>query len=113
MLVKMCMWLAEEEEGGAYLGLAPGLQLVFVVAEPLVIEAYVFCQGADLLQPHFLCERALDAVALMNDLSLETKTPDTLRPSERSEPRQLGGSSLGTMAAGRCVWGRCLTSPLR
>lgn len=32
-----------------YLRLPSRLQLVFVVAEPFVIETYVFCQGADLL----------------------------------------------------------------
>lgn len=55
-----------------YLGFASGLQLVFVVAEAFVIEPYVFCQGADLLEPHFLCKRALDAVTLVHNLSLQT-----------------------------------------
>lgn len=32
-----------------YLGFTSRLQLVFVVAEPFVIETYIFCQGADLL----------------------------------------------------------------
>lgn len=56
-----------------YLRFTPGLQLVFVVAEPFVIEAYIFCQGADLLEPHFLCEWALYAVALMNNFPLEKR----------------------------------------
>lgn len=32
-----------------YLRFTPRLQLVFVVAEPFVIETDIFCQGADLL----------------------------------------------------------------
>lgn len=57
-----------------YLGFTSRLQLVFVVAEPFVIETYIFCQGADLLEPHFLCKRALYAVALMNNFPLEKNT---------------------------------------
>ena len=64
------MWLGGRT---GYLRFTPGLQLVFVVAEPFVIEAYIFCQGADLLEPHFLCEGALYAVALMNNFSLKEK----------------------------------------
>lgn len=66
------MWLGGRT---GYLRFTPGLQLVFVVAEPFVIEAYIFCQGADLLEPHFLCEGALYAVALMNNFSLKEKKP--------------------------------------
>lgn len=64
----MYVWLTDGASD--YLGFASGLQLVLVVAQPFVIEAYVFCQGADLLEPHFLCKGALDAVTLMNNLSL-------------------------------------------
>lgn len=64
------MWLTDATSD--YLGFASGLQLVFVVAEPFVIEPYIFCQGADLLEPNFLCKRALDAVTLMHNLPLET-----------------------------------------
>lgn len=63
------MWLTDAMSD--YLGFASGLQLVFVVAEPFVIEPYIFCQGADLLEPNFLRKRALDAVTLMHNLPLE------------------------------------------
>lgn len=57
-------------EGRGYLGLAPGLQLVLVAAQPLVVEADVFGQRADLLQPHLLREGALNAVALVDHFTL-------------------------------------------
>lgn len=57
-------------EGRGYLGLAPGLQLVLVAAQPLVVEADVFGQRADLLQPHPLREGALNAVALVDHFTL-------------------------------------------
>lgn len=50
------MYVGPTNEISDNLGFASGLQLVFVVAEPFVIEPYIFCQGADLLEPHFLCE---------------------------------------------------------
>lgn len=56
--------------GRGYLGLAAGLQLVLVAAQPLVVEADVFGQRADLLQPHLLRERALNAVALVDHFAL-------------------------------------------
>lgn len=68
MFVK-CVW-GSQTTTWDYLGFASGLQLVFVIAESFVIESYIFCQGADLLEPDFLCKGALDAVALMNNLSL-------------------------------------------
>lgn len=74
-----------------YLGFTPGLQLVFVAAQPLVIEAYVFCQRADLLQPHLLCEGALDAVALMDNLTLS-------KHKHRSTGRHFNPSSGGCSA---------------
>lgn len=63
-----CTWFREMR---AHLRLSAGFQLVPVVAEPFVKESYVFSQGADLLQPHFLCEGALDAEALVDHLPLK------------------------------------------
>lgn len=121
-----------------YLRFTPGLQLVFVVAEPFVIEAYIFCQGADLLEPHFLCEWALYAVALMNNFPLEKKqrrgretwtvvlravTPliwnrkegllRIISSSGGCHYRTVWNVYLQEMTAvKRCVWGSCLMYPL-
>lgn len=71
MFLKKSVWLTDAISD--YLGFASGLQLVFVVAQPFVIEPYIFCQGADLLEPNFLRKRALDAVTLMHNLPLENR----------------------------------------
>lgn len=64
----------EKRGGRGYLGLAPGLQLVLVAAQPLVVEADVFGQRADLLQPHLLRKGALNAVALVDHFALAQQT---------------------------------------
>lgn len=68
------MLLCEMRMRRGYLRFTSRFQLVFVVAEPFIIETYIFSEGADLLQPHFLSERALYAEALVNNFPLKKHT---------------------------------------
>lgn len=107
----------ETVRGRGYLGLAAGLQLVFVAAQPLVVEADVLGQRSDLLQPHLLRERALNAVALVDHFALAQQTNKTFTNFSFSfvrEKRNLGRLDLqGTRAERLCVWESCSTCPLR
>lgn len=70
-LFQNCQWLSVTGiRSWLYLGFALGLQLVFAVLEALVVEAWVFCERADVLHPHPLGEGAADAQALVHHFTL-------------------------------------------
>lgn len=98
------------------LGLSSGLQLVFVVPETFVIKANVFGERADLLQPHFLTERALDAEALMHNFPLQ-ETEATRRAFNRTGFQNLSTTEEMYLLEMKVVegyfWGSWLKSPLQ
>ena len=83
------MLLCEMRMRRGYLRFTSRLQLVLVVTEPFVIETYIFSEGADLLQPHFLGERALYAEALVDNFPLKKHTHTDRYIQTREEPEHL------------------------